>query len=364
MKRSALLAAISFLALPSAAFAQHEGHSAPAQPQTAPPATQDCSAEHAAMGHCTLKTVPAPQPGQPAQSDPHAGHRMAPQPPPQPQPQPQPQPPQTDAHAGHAMPAMPGMGEAAPPPVAPPPPAAFSGPEHAATTVYDPALFLRKREQELIEEHGGFVTWMFMADQLEYQSREGAGGYKWDFQGWYGGDYDKLWLKSEGEGSFGESPEQAEVQALYSRALDPWFNLQIGVRHDFRPDPERTHLVLGIEGLARYWFEFDGALFLSNKGDLTARLEAEYDQRITQKLILQPAVEVNLAAQDAPEIGVGSGLSSAELGARLRYEFVPEFAPYIGVEYERAFGHTADFRRFAGEDVGGWSLVAGIRLWF
>ena len=146
--------------------------------------------------------------------------------------------------------------------------------------------------------------------------------------------------------------EQAEVQALYSRAINPWFNLQGGVRYDFQPNPERAHLVLGIQGLAPYWFEIDGALFLSNKGDLTARFEAEYDQRITQKLILQPSIEFDLAAQDVPELGIGAGLSTAEVGLRLRYEFVPEFAPYIGVEYERAFGNTADFARAAGEKAG------------
>ena len=168
----------------------------------------------------------------------------------------------------------------------------------------------------------------------------------------------------EGEGAFGERPEHVEVQALYGRALNPWFDLQIGIRHDFRPDPERTHLVVGIEGLAPYWFEVDAALFLSQKGELTARFEGEYDQRITRKLILQPRLELNLSAQDAQRIGLGSGLSSAEAGLRLRYEFVPEFAPYIGVEYEQKFGDTARFARAAGEDRGGWNLVGGIRLWF
>src|SRR3546814_3562719 len=96
---------------------------------------------------------------------------------------------------------------------------------------------------------------MALADQVEHRAQDGRDGYKWDIQGWYGGDYDKLWLKSEGEGEFGHSPEQAEVQALYSRAIDTWFNLQAGIRHDFRPDPDRTHLVVGIQGLAPYWLD-------------------------------------------------------------------------------------------------------------
>lgn len=395
MKRLMILTAAT--ALSSPALAQHQGHTMPmpapkAQPEAkktppkAAPAPQAAAPATPAAdphaGHSMDSAAPPPQ--QPA--DPHAGHDMSATP----------QSDAADPMAGHDMGAMPqnqaadpmtghdmsampqsstsdpmaghdmsAMGPAASaPPVAPPPPEAFAGPEHAATTIFDPQLFLRKREEELIEEHGGYVTWMFLADQLEYRINDGRDGYKWDIQGWYGGDYDKLWIKSEGEGAFGESPEQAEVQALYSRAIDPWFNLQAGIRHDFRPDPERTHLVVGIQGLARYWFEVDGALFLSDKGDLTARFEAEYDQRITQKLILQPAVEFDLAAQDVPEIGVGSGLSTAEIGLRLRYEFVPELAPYIGLEYERAFGDTADFRRAAAEDVGGWSLLLGVRAWF
>lgn len=333
------------VAVPAAAqHADHGDHAGHA----AAPAEADPHAGHA---------MPAEEPAE----DPHAGHIM-------------PQEPAADPHAGHVMPAespadphaghaMEGMTASPAPPAAPPPPEAFSGPEHAGTTVYDPERFLKSRTA-MIAEHGGTVIGMLLVDQLEYRAAEESDGYKWDVQGWYGGDYDRLWLKSEGEGAFGESPEQAEVQALYSRALDPWFNLQAGIRHDFRPDPERTHLVLGIQGLAPYWFEVDASLFLSDKGDLTARFEAEYDQRITNRLILQPAVEFNLAAQDVPEIGAGSGLSTIEVGLRLRYEFVPEFAPYIGVEYERALGDTADLRRLAGEDAGGWSFLLGIRAWF
>lgn len=286
----------------------------------------------------------------PAPADPHASHRM---------PAPAAETPAADPHAGHQMPA------AAPAPMtAPPPPEAYEGPEHAAEIIYDPALFRQKRQKELIDMHGGFATSMILVDQLEYRARDGRDGYKWDAQGWYGGDYNKIWLKSEGEGTFGAAPEQAEVQALYARALDPWFSLQAGVRQDFGEGPDRTHLVLGIEGLAPYWFEAGASLFLSNKGELTARAETEYDLRITNRLILQPAVEFNLSAQDVPALRLGSGLSSAEVGLRVRYQFAPEFAPYLGVEYERKFGGTARFARAAGEDAGGWNLVAGVRFWF
>ena len=61
---------------------------------------------------------------------------------------------------------------------------------------------------------------------------------------------------------------------------------------------------------------------------------------------------------------MGAGLSKVEVGARLRYEFVPEFAPYIGVEYEAATGKTADFSRAAGKDADGLAILVGIRFWF
>ncbi|HMI41530.1 MAG TPA: copper resistance protein B, partial [Sphingomicrobium sp.] len=169
---------------------------------------------------------------------------------------------------------------------------------------------------------------------------------------------------SEGDGEVGRGIEKAEVQALYSRAIGPYFNVQGGLRYDFKPNPSRVHATFGFEGLAPGLFELEGALFLSNKGELLARTEGYYDQRITQRLILQPRAELNFAAQNVRETQTGSGLSDAELGLRLRYEIRREFAPYVGVQYRRAFGDTRRFLRDDGEDPQGWSLLTGIRTWF
>ena len=177
-------------------------------------------------------------------------------------------------------------------------------------------------------------------------------------------DINRFAFKTEGEGEVGGPLESAEVQALYSRAIDPWWNVVAGVRHDIRPEPQRSYATIGIEGLAPYWFEVEGQAFVSTKGDVHLRMEGSYDQRITQRLILQPAAEVNIAAQDVPELGIGSGISNIELGLRLRYEFAREFAPYVGFHWERKLGDTARYARADGEGASTASLVMGIRFWF
>jgi|TARA_R110002096_G_scaffold418245_2_gene622227 copper resistance protein B len=204
-----------------------------------------------------------------------------------------------------------------------------------------------------------------LVDRLEYQTNEGNEVITWDAQGWYGGDAERLWVKTEGTYLLETgNTEEAELQLLYSRAIARFWDLQAGIRQDFRPRPTRTYGVFGVQGLAPQWFEVDVAAFVSDEGDVSARALAEYDLFVTQRLILQPLGELNFALQDVPELGVGSGLNSVELGLRLRYEIEREFAPYVGVSWTRLMGDTEDFARAEGENVEPLSLVAGIRVWF
>lgn len=266
-----------------------------------------------------------------------------------------------DHHAGHKMkpPADPSPG---PTMELPPPEEAGSGPPRAADAIWG-AEAMRPAREALKREHGDMpVTWI-QADRLEYQARAGHDGLLWDLQGYYGTPTSKFWFKSEGEAALGEGVEDAEVQALWSKAVAPYWDLQVGVRQDLAGETD-THAVIGIQGLAPYMFEIDAALFLSQRGDLTARIEAELDQRITQKLILQPRVELSLAAQDNAARKVGAGIDKIEAGLRLRYEIVPEFAPYIGLEQGWKLGGSARYARLAGEDPSVTSLVMGVRFWF
>lgn len=286
----------------------------------------------------------------------HAGHVMPPEPVPVPAP--------VDPHAGHVMPAPePTPGDAPPPPIAPPPAAAFSGPEHAADALYDPAQMAAARAA-IPTMHGGATARKIAVDRLEWGIGRGVNSYAWSGYGWSGGDIDRLWFKSEGEGDSADGLDRAEIQALWSHAVAPYWDIQAGVRQDVGSGPERSYAVIGVQGLAPYWFHVDAALFVSHRGGVSARVEAEHDLRLTQRLILQPRVEVNLAAQDVPALRIGSGLSDAEAGLRLRYHITARFAPYVGVEYVRTFGNSAAYARADGMRVGTLHALFGVRAWF
>ena len=235
--------------------------------------------------------------------------------------------------------------------------------QDAAKDYYDPRA-MDEAHHHMTQEMGGQTFFFLQADRLEVQSNEGAGLSVLEAQGWVGGDYQRFWFKTEGQYAEGGELQEAEIQGLYSRAISSFFDFQAGVRQDVAPGARRTFGVVGIQGLAPYWFEIDTALFVSHEGAVSARFEVEYDLRLTQRLILQPRAELNFAVQDVEELAIGSGLSTAETGARLRYEIKREFAPYVGFSWTRAAGQTADLWRQEGENPNTLSVVAGLRLWF
>lgn len=264
-----------------------------------------------------------------------------------------------DPHAGHDI--AQASGDSAQETTTPA--AAGSGPEHAADLYFDPAVMTHAREQLRIE-NGEVIAHAVIFDQIEATFDDGREGYSWDAQGWYGGDIHRFWWKSEGEGVFDGEVEEAELQVLYSRAVTPYFDLQAGARQTYRPDGDRTDLVLGVQGLAPYLFEVDTAVFFSNRGELTARAQAEYDLRVTQRVILQSRAEINLSAEDIPEFAIGAGVSTMQVGARLRYEIRREFAPYVGVEWTSGVGATRDMLEARGDEPDSTRVIIGVRTWF
>lgn len=215
------------------------------------------------------------------------------------------------------------------------------------------------------------LSWtLIRLEQLEYRLRDGGPDVlRWEAQGWHGTDYHKLWLKTEGEQTLeGSSEGDVEVQALYSHLVSPFWDFQIGARYDRLwgpgPDIDRWFGVIGVQGFAPYEFETELALFVSEDADVSARLTASTDFLITQRLILQPRIEAEVAIQKVPEFGVGQGLNYIELSLRLRYEFKREFAPYIGLNWQRSFGATKNLIQNDGGQASDLSFVLGLSLWF
>jgi copper resistance protein B len=204
---------------------------------------------------------------------------------------------------------------------------------------------------------------MVRLDRFEWRNAAGADVGAWDANAWYGGDYNKVWFKTEGVHVRGRT-EDARAELVWDRIVSRWWSLQVGARQDFGAGRPRTWAAVGMQGLAPQWFDIEGTLYVGDGGRTAARFQAEYTLLFTQRLILQPELELNLYGKSDPERGLGSGLSDLEIGLRLRYEFRREFAPYVGLTWARAFGETADFKRANGLDDSETRLVAGVRVWF
>jgi copper resistance protein B len=200
-------------------------------------------------------------------------------------------------------------------------------------------------------------------DRFERSLGGDASALSWDVDAWFGRDLDKLRIRSEGEHVRG-STEEADIEALWSHAIAPFWDSEVGVRQDIGGHANRTWLALGVQGLAPYWFELGATAYVGESGRAALRVEADYDLSLTQRLILQPRAEFNAYGTRDRAAGTGAGLSDAEIGLRLRYEIRREIAPYVGVEWSRRFGETADFAREAGLDASDTRWVVGIRIWY
>jgi copper resistance protein B len=211
--------------------------------------------------------------------------------------------------------------------------------------------------------HDRATHYLVMFDELEYQSYTGGEEVALEAKGWVGRDRDRLWFRADGDYKQRQIGD-AEAHLLYGRQVSRWWDLVLGMRQDMRPGPARTWAAFGVQGLAPYWFEIEATGYVGESGRTQARVEVEYDLRFTNRLALQPLVEVNVMGKSDPERGIGRGMSTSEAGFRLRYEVTREFAPYAGILWTRRWGQTADMAREAGRAVARTRFVGGVRVWF
>lgn len=205
-------------------------------------------------------------------------------------------------------------------------------------------------------------------DLFEFQHAPNVEAARWDVVGWYGGDTERVWFKSEGRYNGVPRAGEMDLQLLYGRLISPFVDLQVGVRYEQQLSWDnglgRPQAVLGVQGLVPYGMELEAAIFVSKDGDVSGRATFAQDFLLTQRLILQPRFEINAAVQSAVLYGVGAGVNDIELGLRLRYEILREFAPYIGVSWLQSFGETATLLSAGGSNTSAFQVVAGFRMWF
>jgi copper resistance protein B len=210
--------------------------------------------------------------------------------------------------------------------------------------------------------HDRTVNYFVLFDQLEWQDRRG-GAASWDTKGWVGGDVNRFWFRTEGD-TEGDTLLAAHTHALYGRAIARWWDLVVGVRQDVRPGDPQTWAAIGLQGIAPYWFELQTTAYIGASGRTHFRVEGEYELLVTNRLVLQPLVELEVYGKADPEHAMGAGLSTVDGGLRLRYEIRREIAPYLGVVWSRKFFGTADLAEAAGERPASSRVTAGVRLWF
>ena len=262
--------------------------------------------------------------------------------------------------AGQALPPTPPPTASAPDTASAAPASDHVPPEPPATAL--PPMSARET-MRMMQMNDGAALGMLLVDQLEWRSGDGLSGPAWNAQGWYGTDYNKLWFKTEGE-RFGSDTDDGRLELLWDRIFSRWWSWQAGVRRDFGDGPSRDWLAFGVQGLAPYWFNVEATVYVGDAGRTAARLQAEYELLFTQRLILQPELEVNAYGKDDPQRLIGAGFSNLQLALRLRYEIRRELAPYIGVVWERSLGGTAEIVSAAGKNPSVLQVVAGVRFWF
>ncbi|MBI2715349.1 MAG: copper resistance protein B [Rhizobiales bacterium] len=205
-------------------------------------------------------------------------------------------------------------------------------------------------------------------DLFEFQRGADVEAARWDILGWYGGDINRIWFKSEGRYNGVPRIGEMDLQVLYGRLISPFVDFQAGFRYEqqlsWNNGLGRPQAVVGVQGLVPYGMELEAAIFVSKDGDISGRATLAQNFLLTQRLILLPRFEINAAIQSAERYGVGAGVNDIEVGVRLRYEVVREFAPYVGISWLKSFGETAALRSAEGENTSAFQVVAGFRMWF
>ncbi|MBY6032291.1 copper resistance protein B [Marinobacter daepoensis] len=225
--------------------------------------------------------------------------------------------------------------------------------------------------REMIADHTArkqpLTTWGIQFEELEYRySDDDEEVGVWSADAFYGTDDLKFRWMSKGEYAIDEQAyEGLENQLVAQTPISAFFDAKAGMRFDTPEGPDRTYGVVGVTGLAPQWFEIDASLYVSDEGDASAELDAEYELLITNHWIIAATMDASVAFSEDRQIGVGKGLVSTETGVRLSYDLIDRaFSPYLGVVHERKYGDSADLAEAEGASAEDWFAVIGARIAF
>ena len=260
-----------------------------------------------------------------------------------------------DTHPGHAMP-VPSATPAATTPAG----AADAAQAQGLDT--EPSAHDPQTGEHMAHGSNNFL-WL-RADQLEAVDTADDTALHWKGSLSWGDTMDRVWLASEGEQAGGKAGELDETRLFVSHAVSPWWNATLGLRADNGPGDSRRWVGVGLQGLAPYWFETAVTLYAGEDGQAALRLDTDYELLLSNRLILQPELELNAYGKDEPSRLEGAGLADTRVSLRLRYEISRQFAPYVGLEWTQQYGNTRDFTAAVGERAHDSRVVAGVRMWY
>lgn len=231
-------------------------------------------------------------------------------------------------------------------------------------------LTARKRSapshDDHLKEHGGQIYQVTRLENAWIVDEDGKGNLGTKFDTLIGTDENRLFIEANLDKAESNDPKY-DVSALYSRNVAPFWDIQAGVRYSEdknSSNSDRVDGVIGVLGLAPYFFETQAYLYGGENNFWGASFELERDLLLTQKLITQPYIEADVIFSDDSNYAAKSGLSELKTGIKTRYEITKRIKPFIDVAYQYEKGQKATSMQEATESEKGWKYGAGIELVF
>ncbi|MEG0482343.1 MAG: copper resistance protein B [Acinetobacter sp.] len=221
-------------------------------------------------------------------------------------------------------------------------------------------------------EHGAQIYTVTTLDNKWLLNEDGEGALKSEFETRIGTDENKIFIKAHLDKHESHDAEY-DVKALYSRMISDFWDAQIGARyrvekvaldHHRKDTEEKLDAVIGLHGMAPYFFETDAYLYAGEDHFAGFSLETERDLLLTQKLIFKPYLDMDVIFSDDSKYAKKSGLSNITAGLETRYEISKKVMPYLDIAYEYSKGNDSTAWQLESDSEKGWLYGAGIRFKF